>query len=318
METKAPYALIGLFVLVMLVGLASFAVWLGQSGGRSSYDVYDIYFNAPVRGLQQAADVRLNGIKVGDVAQVSLDKNNYNRVLTRIRVISGTPIKEDAIAQLEMQGITGLSYVLITGGTAGAPFLRDVSDQYPPVIPSKPSEIEDVLEKGVEVIEAVEKTLVELQEIFNEDNTSSISTTLTNIKIISQRLREAEENQQGLVAMTNSIKKAMDGVSEVTGTLNRFTQSRGPDLAENTQKTLKTFNETLSTVNEAGKNLSVLLESMQKDFKGLATDGFEQTSITLESMHQLIQELQDMISGFENDPGAYLSGKTQPETVLPE
>ncbi len=68
MERNANYALVGLISSILLVGLVVFVSgWPGSVLQR--YDIYDIAFRGPVRGLATGGEVHFNGIKVGEVTK---------------------------------------------------------------------------------------------------------------------------------------------------------------------------------------------------------------------------------------------------------
>ena len=124
MEKNANYALVGLSSLILFIGLVIFIVWLARISFSQEYDLYDIVFDGPVRGLNQGGEVHFNGIKVGEVTKIALDRTNPSRVIARARVTSDVPIRVDSFATLEPQGITGVNYVQITAGTPSKPSLE--------------------------------------------------------------------------------------------------------------------------------------------------------------------------------------------------
>src|SRR5512140_1861199 len=124
MEKNANYALVGLSSLILFIGLVIFVVWLARISFSQQFDLYDIVFDGPVRGLSQGGEVHFNGIKVGEVTRIALDRTNPSRVIARARVTSDVPIRVDSYATLEPQGITGVNYVQITAGTATKPLLK--------------------------------------------------------------------------------------------------------------------------------------------------------------------------------------------------
>ena len=67
---------------------AVFVVWLARLQFAKQYDYYDVDFKGPVRGLSSGGEVYFNGIKVGEVTKLSLDKANPNRV------VAVAPVKE--------------------------------------------------------------------------------------------------------------------------------------------------------------------------------------------------------------------------------
>src|SRR6516162_8604450 len=107
MERNANYALVGLISTMLLIALIVFVFWLTNFALSAKYDVYDIVFHGPIQGLSKGGDVQFNGIKVGEVTDLSLDKKDPNLVVAVARVTADTPIRVDSVATLEPQGITG-------------------------------------------------------------------------------------------------------------------------------------------------------------------------------------------------------------------
>jgi phospholipid/cholesterol/gamma-HCH transport system substrate-binding protein len=119
MERDAHYAAVGIATVALLAALAVFAIWLARLQFNNDYDIYDIVFYGPVRGLSEGGEVHFNGIRVGEVTDLNLDPNKGDQVIARVRLDGTTPVRVTSRAQLEPQGITGLNYIQITAGTEG-------------------------------------------------------------------------------------------------------------------------------------------------------------------------------------------------------
>src|SRR4030095_384115 len=146
---NANYALVGASSLILFVGLVIFVVWLARLQFTRDYDTYDILFQGPVRGLSQGGEVHFNGIKVGEVTKIALDRTNPSRVIARAKVTSDVPIRVDSYATLEPQGITGVNYVQITAGTPSKKLLKDtVPRGVVPRIRSERDTLSDLLAGG--------------------------------------------------------------------------------------------------------------------------------------------------------------------------
>jgi hypothetical protein len=76
---------------------------------------------------------------VGKVREIRLDRDNPDRVILLFAIERGTPIKEDTEAVLKTQGLTGIAYVELSGGTRESPRLRATAQNQYPVIRTKPS-----------------------------------------------------------------------------------------------------------------------------------------------------------------------------------
>ena len=111
METRANHVLIGLFTLVVLTLLVGFALWAAKFASDSSWNEYDVVFSEAVTGLGIGGTVQFNGISVGEVRNLEIDPTDPNKVLVRVRIKSGTPIKVDTQAKLAFVGLTGITQI---------------------------------------------------------------------------------------------------------------------------------------------------------------------------------------------------------------
>ncbi|MDP2707564.1 MAG: MlaD family protein, partial [Burkholderiales bacterium] len=105
------YALVGAFVLVLGAVLIAGVLWLASGGAyHKKYDLYLAIMDESVAGLNLNAPVKYNGVDVGKVRQIQLDTVNPERVNLLFAIERGTPIKEDTVAVLKIQGLTGIAY----------------------------------------------------------------------------------------------------------------------------------------------------------------------------------------------------------------
>jgi ABC-type transporter Mla subunit MlaD len=120
METRANYTLIGAFALAVIAGAFLFVFWFAGGGNKQSgRDSYRIVFSSSVSGLTRGSQVLFNGLKVGEVTTIDLAPDP-SEVYAMIEVDGRTPVKTDTRARLEYQGLTGISSIALTGGTADA------------------------------------------------------------------------------------------------------------------------------------------------------------------------------------------------------
>jgi len=110
--------IVGLFMIVGFLGFAYLSVKLGDVdlfGDSRSYPL-QARFNS-ISGLKEGAFVEIAGVKVGKVAQIRLDKEDYEAVVTLV-IDREVPVQEDSIASIRTAGIIGDRYVNITPGGA--------------------------------------------------------------------------------------------------------------------------------------------------------------------------------------------------------
>src|SRR5262245_21624183 len=115
MEARANYVAVGAFVLVVLAALFVSGLWIAHVQFQTQYQYIETKVVGPVSGLGAGAAVRLNGIEVGHVARIDLDPDDPSRVTILLQVRSSIPLRADSVASIESQGLTGASYVEISG-----------------------------------------------------------------------------------------------------------------------------------------------------------------------------------------------------------
>src|SRR5262245_36603783 len=120
METRARYALIGLFMLAVIGASLAFIYWLENKGGFGERTAYQVRFGGSVSGLLVGSSVLFNGIRVGEVTGLGLDPRHPEQVVATIAVDRRTPIRSDRQVGIETQGPTGSAAVTLRGGNATA------------------------------------------------------------------------------------------------------------------------------------------------------------------------------------------------------
>ena len=116
METRAPFVVVGAFVLAAIAAVFGFVYWLHNTGGLGPRATYHIQFDGSVPGLLVGAAVLFNGIRVGEVTDLGLAPDNPRRVNATISVASTTPVRSDTKVGLEFQGLTGVPVIALEGG----------------------------------------------------------------------------------------------------------------------------------------------------------------------------------------------------------
>src|ERR1051326_1977949 len=116
METRAPFVIVGAFVLAAIGAVFGFVYWLHNTGGLGPRTAYHVQFDGAVPGLLVGAAVLFNGIRVGEVTDLGLAPDNPRRVNATISVPSTPRVGADTKVGLEFQGLTGVRVVALEGG----------------------------------------------------------------------------------------------------------------------------------------------------------------------------------------------------------
>ena len=258
METRASYLIVGLFVIAGMLGLVFAAMWITGTRTDEALALYDIYFDGSVAGLKPGNAVQYRGIPVGGVIDMKIDPENVERVLVVIEVAADAPIREDTEATLALQGITGLSYIQLTGGTQEAAALKAAPGQRRPVIKSRPSELAAIFEAAPEMLNRAIEVIAMLEKLLGPENQQRIGNILQNI-----------ENTTG--ALSNSSGDIDKLLSDGAGAVEDVRKLTAV-LAENTENIDSILVEGAGTMKDVHE-LTGTLAGSADDLKKLIADG---------------------------------------------
>ena len=79
METRAPFVVVGAFVLAAIAAVFGFVYWLHNTGGLGPRATYHVQFDGSVPGLLVGAAVLFNGIRVGEVTDLGFAPDSPRR-----------------------------------------------------------------------------------------------------------------------------------------------------------------------------------------------------------------------------------------------
>jgi phospholipid/cholesterol/gamma-HCH transport system substrate-binding protein len=198
METRAPYALIGLFVLAAIGAVFGFVYWLNNTAGLGERTVYRVRFENNVSGLLKGAAVLFNGIRVGEVTGLTLSPTNPREVTASIALAAGTPVRADTKVGLEFQGLTGVPAISLLGGDPAAPALAS-SPTEPAVLVADPN-------AGQSMTEAARQALRKLDALLS-DNSEALHSAITNLDTFSGALARNSDR----------VDVILNGLEQMTG-----------------------------------------------------------------------------------------------------
>jgi phospholipid/cholesterol/gamma-HCH transport system substrate-binding protein len=301
MERNANYALVGFASLVLLVGLAAFVLWLAQVRFARDYDLYDIVFDGPVRGMSQGGEVHFNGIKVGEVQSIALDRDNASRVIARIKVTSDVPIKTDSFATLEPQGVTGVNYVQITAGTKARPFLKDVTPHgQVPVIRSQKSTLSDLIEGGGTVLQRSIEALDRVNRILSDQNIQQVTGMLSDVHTLTSELKD----RKSIIADADKSLKDLDATLQRA---NKLTEHADNMLEGDGKRALGNLADATQSLKETSQKAKDLLGRLEGPTTDFANNGLPQLSSAIGSLQTATDSLNRVLDEAERSPGALIS-----------
>jgi phospholipid/cholesterol/gamma-HCH transport system substrate-binding protein len=172
METEKHYFKVGLFFIAVIAAFIFFTTTFGNGNGSQSLRRYAIYFDQGVDGLARGAVVKLRGIPVGLVSDISFAAANNDRILVIADIDETAPVRADTVASIALQGITGSSYLSLenTLPTTDAPPLKVEAGEKYPVIRAQPSGLQALLSNAPAMMGKLTQTVDQAQKLLSDRN----------------------------------------------------------------------------------------------------------------------------------------------------
>jgi phospholipid/cholesterol/gamma-HCH transport system substrate-binding protein len=313
METRAHHVIIGAFAIGIFLFAMGFVLWLSKSSIDREFAYYDIVFNEAVTGLSKGGTVQYNGIKVGEVAQLSLAKDDPRKVIARVRLDSSVPVKEDTRAKLGLQGVTGVAFIQLSGGAPSSPLLKPTPRNPVPIIPSEESALSKLLASGSDIITSANDLLLRANEVLSRENVDRISKTLENLEGVTSTVNGQREDLSAtlkqLASATGELKHTLTTLDSMATTTNDLMKNNARQVLESTNKALESVDRVANATNSLiGDNRAAINEFSEQGLRQLGPAIVELRE-TLRSLRQVA----DRISG----SNSILLGRDQPKEFEP-
>lgn len=298
METRARYILVGAFTLLSLVAAMGFLLWLARVQVNRTFQQYDILFDT-VAGLSETSVVSYNGVDVGNVLAIALDRDDPTLVRVRIEIYATTPVRQDTVATLASQGVTGVSFVALEGGSPDSARLNVVPPAQVPLIASKPSVVQELATAAPDLLNEAIALMEDVRKFTTPENGAAVAAILQNVEDVTERVdgitTRAETILTGAEATLAKIDSALNEAETAFAGANEVIRNDIPGLAEGLKVTIADVSETAEALKEFAR-------TELPQYGGLAREA--------SSLLANISALTDRIG---SDPGRFLLGNQTPD-----
>jgi phospholipid/cholesterol/gamma-HCH transport system substrate-binding protein len=311
LETRAHHVIVGVFVIAALVAIFVVAIWLAGVRGDKESKIYDIYFRGSVSGLNQGAPVRYKGIPIGRIATIRLDPESVERIRVRIEIDPGVPIKEDAVASLESEGITGQAFVQISGGSNASSELEAREDKRYPIIASRPSGLESVVSSAPELFLKATVVADRLAALLSNDNITAFTQTMQHLDSLSGTLAARGGDVDTLIgnasSLTSDLREAVATANRMLGELDRSINAKD-GVGDKLAMTLQQFQQSAKGLNDMTADLDAVIRDNRGALRDFGLRGLPQAEQLITDARALVTELTRIADQLERDPARFLFG----------
>ena len=299
MEREANYAAVGAFVLLVALIGALFIYWYSDSRDHKTFRRYEIYFDGSVSGLERGAAVRYLGVGVGRVQQLHIDPRDAGRVQVIVDIDSSTPISDKTLAELQLQGVTGLLFIDLQQISPNLPVPPLVPGIEYPVIRSARSRFDVFLARLPDVLASAGEVVDRAARALSDQNITAISHALANIDKASEglpgTLREVNVLVTELRAATTDLAASAHGARQIV-------DQAGPEVVASVQR----VHVVADNLANATDQIQKLIGDNRQDLRSFTRDGLPELERLLREGRAAAQELRELSSSLKENPSQLL------------
>ena len=314
MEPKVSFTLVGLFIAMLGAALVAGIFWLSRTDYRGIYDRYYTYMDESVTGLSTDSSVKYRGVDVGRVKEIILNPDDPEQVRLALDLARGTPVKEDTVAVLETQGLTGITTVNLRGGSRAAPPLEKKAGETYPVIKSQPSfytQLRDAVSRLTadgqlaDLLTNLNSLTQETRGVVDADSQAKMKRILTDLDQVTQ------------IIAAHRVELA-DGIAKGNMALDRFARAakqldeRLPEVLEQTAASARALGDMTRAVSRTSASLSTTLDGSRADIAQFTGQTLAETGFLVAELRQLTATLQRLASDLEREPSQLIFGRAAP------
>src|SRR6185437_871551 len=297
MEREANYAAVGAFVLVVALVAALFVYWYSGTRVHRTYDRYEIYFNGSVSGLEQGAAVRYLGVRVGRVVEMRIDPRDAGRVEVIAAIDSTAPISPRTVAELNLQGVTGLLYIdLQQSARAAAP--KVASLEYP-VIRAAPSQFDVFMAQLPRLSAAAGGVIERLNRLLSDHNIDDVSQSLDNLAQASGSLPQTVRSVNSLLVQ---LRTATGELAATAGSARKVMDTAGPQVIT-TMRRLQTVADNLS---QATAQLDKMIAENRTDVRSFTRSSLPEVESFVREGRAAAKDIRELSESLRQNPSQLL------------
>ncbi|MDX1593155.1 MAG: MlaD family protein [Gammaproteobacteria bacterium] len=296
MQTRPPYAVVGLFVVLLTSAVIVTGVWFGFGDFEAPSRTYATYLTDSVAGLRENSTVRYRGVDVGRVRQIRLAPGDPGQVRLLLDIDREVPILTDTVARLSTQGLTGLSYIELTSDGNGEPLAAREGEPYP-VIQSRPSLMGRLDAAGTSLLARVDEVshrLVEaagrISALFDDPNRRAIATILAELSAVAEVLgRHTGTLDRGLA----DLGTAFSGAARAG--------ERLPGLVTQSEEALRALEGHAAALASAAGSVERLAETLRTESARLGGDLDRVSTLTEQELARFASETHPAMTAMLRD-----------------
>jgi phospholipid/cholesterol/gamma-HCH transport system substrate-binding protein len=309
-EREANYAAVGAFVLLVALAGALFVYWYSDTREHRDYNRYEIYFTGSVSGLEKGAAVRYLGVPVGRVNDLRIDPRDSSRAEVIVDIDSSTPISEHTLAELELQGVTGLLYIDLSEDRSGKRMAPPVASLRYPVIRSAPSRFDVFLAGLPEIVAAIGNLVDRATRLLSDENIAAVTSAVGNLDKASAGLPRTLHDLNALIA---ELRGASSELAASAGIAHGILATVDPEVRAAAQR-MRAIADSLA---DASVQLDQAIAENRQDIRSFTRDGLPEIERFVREGRAAARDIRELSNSLRENPAQLLYQPPQRGVEIP-
>jgi phospholipid/cholesterol/gamma-HCH transport system substrate-binding protein len=314
MEREANYVAVGSFVLLVLVMGVLFVYWYSDSRDHHTYERYEIYFDGTVSGLSEGGPVRYLGVDVGRVERIRIDPRAADRVQVIADIEAPTPISNKTLAQLSLQGVTGLLYIDLEqerDDDTNRRILAAVPSEEYPVIRSAHSDLDQFLSSLPTLTARLNDLADRASQLLSDSNIRDVDRIVVNLDKAVAGLPQSAKNLDSLL---DDLRSTTADARQVIGDLHSSTSTASVDLLAAVRK----LRDTSANLASASSTLDAFVTENREQLSGFVREGLPQLEALLRDSRATAEQISALSQSLRENPSRLIyQPRTSGVTIPP-
>jgi phospholipid/cholesterol/gamma-HCH transport system substrate-binding protein len=300
METRARHIAVGGFVLVLLVCAGLFAIWVAKFSNQVVYVPYYTRLSGSVSQLRVDSTVLFGGIPIGRVTDVSIDPENSELARVDFVVRSGTPIRTDSQATVEIQSLAGGVGLQISRGTTSAQRLAPGLE-----VPGGYSPLERLVSQAPTLLAKLTQIAENLNTMLSPQNRDALTETLSNLRDLSVSLKSHEGQIDTLLGDGGvAVKNFADAGQQLNNLAIQLNKSAG-SITGDAQKAVQSFRDMSAAFKATADQLGNLIADNREPIHQFTGSALYEATDLIAQLRELAASMARISQEIERDPARF-------------
>ena len=287
--------IVGLFVSLSIATFIAFVLWLTGRSSAEDMHRYSILFQRDVTGLSIGGPVSYMGVNIGSVIEMQLVRKQDMNVRVDITVFASTPVDSGTFASLAFQGITGVAIINLSSDPGKHDELILQPGNEFPVIPVRDVGFAALLSSAPRIMGQMDELLTHANELFSENNSAAIDSSLKNLESLLSSLAESRET---IANLPSELERTLAGIQATVDRLQGILRGVEPGLSS-----------AIDNINLSSENLASLTARLdtwmaqnEAELQRFVEQGLDEVPELVSNARQAVRQLEKLVQELQDDP----------------